>query len=275
MDKIKKIINKNFILRIMHDKVFDLYFEVDSIIRYLKSDKNRFIELKNVANNKRCFIIGNGPSLKIEDLEKLKYEDTFAVNRIYKIFGKTKWRPTYYCSHDTKILNEIIYDLDNELKSCKIIFLNSSFKGKIQFILCKSPYYFFGVQKEFYPNKPNFSEKVEKGLYEGYTVIYTCIQLAVYMGYKEIYLLGLDHSYNLVKMADGTIKEEEGKANYMQGVEGKNYFLPQLEKTELSYKKAREVCEAKNILIKNATRGGKLEVFERINFDNLFEDKHE
>lgn len=228
--------------------------------------------MNNVANKKRCFIIGNGPSLKIDDLKKLINEDTFAVNRIFKIFGKTNWRPTYYCSHDTKVLNEIICDLDKELEDCKIIFLNSSFKGKAQFNFSKPPYYFFGIQKEFYPNKPKFSKKVEKGLYEGYTVIYTCIQLAVYMGYKEIYLLGLDHSYNLVKMADGTLKEEEGKINYMQGLEGKNYFLPQLEKTELSYKKAKEVCEAKNILIKNATRGGKLEIFERIDFDSLFED---
>lgn len=45
MDKLKNLINKNFILRIIHDKAFDLYFWFDSIIRYLKSDKNRFIEL--------------------------------------------------------------------------------------------------------------------------------------------------------------------------------------------------------------------------------------
>ena len=56
-------------------------------IRYLQSGYSEKIKkLKDNYIGKRCFIIGNGPSLRIEDLNCLKGEYTFAANRIYEIF---------------------------------------------------------------------------------------------------------------------------------------------------------------------------------------------
>ena len=268
--KIQNIIKSNKYSKFIYDKCFDMYFCVDAFWRYCKSDKARLKTVKESAKRERCFIIGNGPSLRISDLNKLVDEDTFAVNRVFRIFDKTNWRPSYYVSQDTKVLQEVIGELDNALEACKYIFLNSQFKGKISFSRIRMPYYFYANQKEFYPNLPCFSEKLDRGIFEGYTVVYSCIQLAVYMGYKEIYLLGLDHNYNAVVKADGTVLKQNVAQNYMDGVGGETYFLPQLDKTELAYLKARKVCEEKGIIIKNATRGGKLEIFERINFDDLF-----
>jgi hypothetical protein len=67
---------------------------------------------KNTHTGKRCFIIGNGPSLKAEDLEQLKNEITFAFNRIYYIFDQTSWRPTYYCAEDNKIILKSKVEID-------------------------------------------------------------------------------------------------------------------------------------------------------------------
>ena len=60
----------------------------------------------NIYRGETCFIIGNGPSLKAEDLEMIyqKGIPTFAFNRIYLMFDKTQWRPTYYISQDEKTL---------------------------------------------------------------------------------------------------------------------------------------------------------------------------
>lgn len=63
----------------------------------------RIIKLKNRYKNKRCFVIGNGPSLKLDDLNKLKNEFTFASNKIYKIFNQTDWRPSFYFAEDSLI----------------------------------------------------------------------------------------------------------------------------------------------------------------------------
>ena len=67
--------------------------------KYLKTLKNRYA-------GKRCFVIGNGPSLTKEDLELLRNEVTFASNRIYKMFDKTDWRPTFYAVFDESVASD-------------------------------------------------------------------------------------------------------------------------------------------------------------------------
>ena len=63
---------------------------------------------KNIHEGETCFIIGNGPSLNSDDLEKIykKCIPTFAFNRIYLMFDNTNWRPSYYISQDEKMLTE-------------------------------------------------------------------------------------------------------------------------------------------------------------------------
>lgn len=76
--------------------------------RYLRSPDSWYLKtLKGIHAGKRCFIIGNGPSLCAEDLDKLKDEYTFAANRIYEIFYLTEWRPTYYFVVDVPIRPEV------------------------------------------------------------------------------------------------------------------------------------------------------------------------
>ena len=61
----------------------------------------RLIRYKDKHLGQRCFIIGNGPSLKAKDLDKIKGEFSFGANMIYKIFPETNWRPTYYFVEDS------------------------------------------------------------------------------------------------------------------------------------------------------------------------------
>ena len=90
-------------------------FDTADIFGILKSYIfNCFIELKNRHKGKRCFIVGGGASLKMSDLDILKDESTFGMNKIYKAFCKTKWRPTYYLSNDPVMLSEN-YEIISEL----------------------------------------------------------------------------------------------------------------------------------------------------------------
>ena len=63
-------------------------------------------QFQNIHIGERCFIVGNGPSLRCEDLDMLKQEITFGSNYIYKIFNKTDWRPTYYFNSDNMVLKK-------------------------------------------------------------------------------------------------------------------------------------------------------------------------
>ena len=57
-------------------------------------------QFKNTHKGETCFIIGNGPSLKVGDLTRIHELGipSFAFNRIFCIFDETPWRPTYYIS---------------------------------------------------------------------------------------------------------------------------------------------------------------------------------
>lgn len=69
-----------------------------SVKQYLlnRSTCHQLKKFKNIHKGQRCFIIGTGPSLTVEDLELLKDEICFGSNRIFEIYPRTSWRPTYY-----------------------------------------------------------------------------------------------------------------------------------------------------------------------------------
>ena len=268
---IKKILKTNVLGRgaIKTGRSIRKVYEVRNLRK--KANTKKLKKLKNTKVGKRCFIVGNGPSLSIADLEKIKNEDSFAANRIYKIFNQTDWRPTFYCSQDTRILDEVEKDMGIMLNECECVFLNSYVVAEGKKIEKRDNlYYFYLDTQRYYPELPKFSEDVTCQIYEGFTVAYASIQLAVYMGYSEIYIIGTDNNYNLNRKQDGSVEKREGTTNYMKGLEGNLCFLPQLENTTLAYRKANLVCKEKGIIIKNATRGGMLEEFERVDFDDLF-----
>lgn len=236
----------------------------------LRRGRKKIVKYKNAYCGKRCFIIGNGPSLSVTDLEKLKNEITFGTHRIYTLFGDTSWRPSFYFAQDYKMINE-------EFEEISAIAATEKFIGMVP--LYKYPHiqgatFANMVLRPFYPEPPEFSDNVAEEFYEGQTVTYMCLQFAVYMGFTEIILLGVDHNYSVVLKADGTVQINEGVKNHFAAdVEhtevNPNDNLPQLDKTSLAYVTANEYAKKHGVKILNATRGGKLEAFERIDFDSI------
>lgn len=227
---------------------------------------------KDIATRRRCFVIGNGPSLTLSDLEYLREEDTFAANRIYGAFKKTEWRPQYYCCQDGSVIRDVISDIDIILKDIPNIFFNflGFLENKLPLIDMKNIHYIYSSFRQGQVNSIEFSEDCSHHLGGSMTVTYAMIQLAVYMGYKEIYLLGIDHNYSISR--DQKI-QNNSYADFIMKKDMSKYNLPHLDEATLAYIKAKEVCEAKNIVIKNATRGGKLEVFERITLEDIFNSR--
>ena len=222
--------------------------------------------MQNIYHGSRCFIVGNGPSLSSTDLDKLKGEICFATNRIYEIFDETEWRPIYYLVQDRKLIDlikhEIIEQIDIDNKYVGIDIFSDDLN-------VKNIKYLNVVSKPFYPKLPKFSSDASKKCYNGWTITYTCIQLAAYMGFGKIYLIGVDHNYSKTLNSDGTVTSQ----NIQDHFSTKDQILntPALYKSTLSYEAAKQYADAHGIKIYNATRGGKLEVFERVDFDSLFD----
>ena len=272
--EMKEVLLKNRFFLKLYNKKEARKKEIDFNNRYKARDTKDLESLKGTKNGQRCFIIGNGPSLTVEDLEKIGNEDSFASNRIYRIFNRTKWRPTYYYSQDKETLIEVMPDLTKVIRECNYVFLNSSVKNAFKDEKIDNLYFVFindrDRDKLSGQKKPLFSDDIPDQIYEGNTVTYGSIQIAVYLGYSEIYLLGVDHNYSATLNEKGEVIKDEKVKNYMPGLEGRLTNIPDLYKTTLAYRTAREECEKRGVKICNATRGGKLEEFDRVDFDSLF-----
>ena len=123
-------------------------------------------------------------------------------------------------------------------------------------------------------NMYKFSADITNQVIEGLTVTYSCIQLAAYMGFSEIYLLGVDHNYSVEIDSDGNIiKHDDHVKNYFDeaAVSINDINLPKVVEMTRAYLSAEKYSRDHGFRIYNATRGGKLEVFERVNFDTIVE----
>ncbi|WP_246943871.1 6-hydroxymethylpterin diphosphokinase MptE-like protein [Bacillus pinisoli] len=259
MKRLKKSINS--IVYKMNKALNELLFPYSDNGRQIKS-------LKNIHLNKRCFIIGNGPSLTTGDLSKLHNEITFAFNRIYYLFNQTDWRPTYYCAEDDKTITKSKEEINNLNIKNKFFPINFPRDNKIQFKNAKYYIFKFGDRNI----EPKFSKDIVKGIYWGNTVAYTAIQLAVYMGIKEIYLLGVDHNFSKMINDKGEIIIDETAKDYFTNEynnDKNDLYIPNVDISTRAFLAAKNYADKHNIKIYNATRGGKLEVFERVNFDNI------
>jgi len=254
------------------NKINSTLYRFTRLIKIIKFPQSQHAEaLKKFRNkhlNKRCFIIGNGPSLKAEDLDKMNNEITFAFNRIYYIFDQTNWRPTYYCSEDEKTIFPSKEEINNLKIENKFFPVNFPWDFKIHFNNAKYYIFKFGDPSV----EPKFSEDIVKGIYWGNTVAYTAIQLAVYMGIREIYLLGVDHNFSKTINDKGEIVIDENAKDYFTekyNSDKENLYIPNTEISTRAFIAAKKYADKHKIKIYNATRGGKLEVFERVDFDKI------
>ncbi|MDY0238323.1 MAG: DUF115 domain-containing protein [Campylobacterales bacterium] len=244
--------------------LFKLYNVYKQFILLSKINYVKLFKLKNNHINKRAFIIGNGPSLNISDLNKLQNEITFAANKIYLSFDETKWRPTYYFVTDNLVYSQNYTKIKNlKLNSFFPVSIASS-KPKI-----KNSIYFNLNYK--YPAKFNINPI--NGMYSGSTVVYVMLEFAIYMGIKELYIIGLDFSFNLPSKISSKEIVSEGEINHFHKEYrsiGEKWTKPNMQKQEEAFIKVKEYCAKYDIKIYNASRSSKLDVFEKVNFDKIF-----
>lgn len=239
--------------------------------RYQSSEDSQYIKtLKNSCEGEKCFIVGNGPSLTKEDLSLLIDEKTFAFNRIYQMYQYTDWRPTYYMVGDSSIIQKMNQQEEKELDA-KYIFLADrklSQKYKKQnarqiFLKGVAP-----VHKERLVVKV-LSEDVSQYFSIAQSVVIQAFELAFYMGFKEIYLLGIDHSYAVEINADGKKHINKGIESHFKEDEDKSLYVSYKDALTREFETCKRYADQHGVKVVNVTRGGKLEVFERDTLENV------
>lgn len=236
-------------------------------------NERRLKQLKNAHRGERAFVIGNGPSLNQMDLRLLKDEITFGVNAIYLNYEKMGFSPTYYVVEDVFVaedradeineLQEPIKFFGNYLRYCLEDTQNTLWMN-------------IRVNYDEYDDFPNFSRNAARMLWVGGTVSYLSLQLAYFMGFSEVYLVGFDHSYQIpadARVNGGKILSTSDDPNHFDpSYFGKGYRWhdPNVARMEKSLLKARKEFQLAGRKIFNATAGGNLEVFERVDYLSLF-----
>jgi len=102
------------------------------------------------------------------------------------------------------------------------------------------------------------------------------MQLAAYLGFTEIYLVGVDFSYAVPKsteiVGDTYISNEDDPNHFHPAYfgKGKKWHDPKLDRVLRNFECAKATLEARGVKIFNATKGGALELFPRVHYDQVF-----
>ena len=224
-------------------------------IQRLRAYKDRHV-------GQRAFIIGNGPSLQQTDLARLRNEFTFGLNRIYLTFPGLGFPTTYYLSVNSLVIEQCAEDI-RRLPIPKFL----SWRSHPLIQPTDDMMFLFTTY-----SGPKFAFDARRRLWEGATVTYVALQLAFYMGFGQIILIGVDHSFTTQGKPNTTITSQgDDPDHFHPGYFGKGFRwqLPDLETSERGYRMARQAYEADGREVLDATVGGKLTVFQKVDYNSL------
>jgi hypothetical protein len=223
----------------------------------------RLGELKDIHHGQRCFIIGNGPSLKQTDLARLKDEYTFGMNRIYLGFPEMGFETSYFLTINSLVIEQCAEEI-------RALNMPRFISWRSRRLIGTAPDLNF-LHTTY--TVPRFAPDARGRLWEGGTVTYIALQLAFHMGFETVILIGVDHSYAAQGKPNTTvISQGEDRDHFHASYFGKGFRwqLPDLETSERSYRLARRSYEQAGRQVLDATIGGKLTVFPKVDYTSLF-----
>jgi hypothetical protein len=281
------MIRKNSLLRLATSFSFGntVRFAVSAILDETVRDyKGRLAELKGRYEGQRCFIMGNGPSLNNMDLSMFENEIVWGSNKCFLLFDRIKWRPKFYVGVDTRVIPDIrepIHRVERELPQTTFFFpLTFRLKGVLR---SRENVYWFNKK----PRNPaagplgKFTPDASSRVFSAATVSISMMQLAAYLGFSHLYLIGCDTNYTI----PATVRTE-GKAHQLVSTKnddpnhfsadyfgaGSKWHPPDQEKMMEHYQWAKEACDQLGVQVSNATVGGKLEVFPRVDYLRILQN---
>ena len=256
------------------------------------------INFKDIHKDKRCFILGNGPSLKEQDLSLLKDEYVFTVNQIakHKDFDKLKtnyhfWAdPTFFKldkdkPEDMQLL-ETMLNVKTGENNPVCFFASDAYDFVNEFELDKKldiKFYVFHQSITDHMNEKIDFTKLVPGFH---TVVQYAIWMAIYMGFSEIYILGcettsiltsvnvrlnenLDNDY-AYEISEKEKKRMLNRTNVVSFEDELFSFYHVVKDYRLIY----EYCKKNSIHIANCTPGGLIESFPRKKYEHVIGGKY-
>ncbi|MBI0534683.1 hypothetical protein D9599_03750 [Roseomonas sp. KE2513] len=220
----------------------------------------RLRDLAGRHSGETAWIIGNGPSVRTEDLDALEGRLTFCFNRFHLAHEGTRLRARYTVTGDRQMID----DFGEEIVTRS---------GGTVFVASERPPaltgdYIWVRQLPVFP--PLFSFQPEVGVSPGGSSLYVALQLGYMMGVRRFLLYGTDFNFHFTQAASADpFRSAVGDGNHFipNYRAGRAWCPPALRDITLAFLAARCVIEVNGGLIRNTTRGGLLEIFDRQPFE--------
>ncbi len=239
---------------------------INLLYHQIRANSRRLLmQYKDKYRGQRCVILGNGPSLNNTDLSLLKNEYTFGLNKIYLLFDRIDWRPTFYVCVNPFVIQQSGQQILNDIPGLKFL----------DFVSFKYLPYNKDTVHLLSLNGKGFSTDPCEGVFQMHTVTYVAMQLAYYLGFDKVFLVGVDHFFNAANSGqpDQVVVQNDYDSDHFDPdyfAKGQQWNLPNLEGSEEGYRIAKTTFEKANKKIYDATVGGRLSVFERVDFYDVF-----
>ena len=245
-----------------HSQIFLTYLEL-----FTRCDHSKLDKLKNIHQGRIGFLIGNGPSVRVDDLEKLNNRITFCFNRFHLAYDIMSFRPVYTVSADFDMIRDFGSQIVRESEGT--VFLGDKTRPNITGD-------FIWISAKYKSPPLVFSKKIYHHAVVGGSSLVVALQLGYFMGIKHFVLYGVDHDFKYKTIQNSTDKEHctaVGDDNHFikNYRSGKPWCPPRVEEIEKSLRWADRFLRKQGGWLINATKGGKLDILERKSFDEAIQ----
>jgi len=223
---------------------------------------SRFCDIENSEKGGTCVLVCNGPSLNKMKLKFLADFTSIGLNKIFLGFEKFNFTPKYYIAVNPKVISQSASEIG---KMSSIKFIGS---GGHHLVDEDSSTYHINTAGRL----PRFSTDLRLGAHEGWTVTHVALQVAYFLGFKTVIIIGMDHRYSFNGAPNQSLRMNGPDVNHFCT----SYFseldwdCPDLARSEQSYKVARSFFENDGRNIIDATLEGNCDVFEKADYREVF-----
>lgn len=262
------------------------------MIPFDAKNKEKWNSIQGKFCGQRVFMLGNGPSLNHTPLWLLKDEHVMCFNRFGLIGERLNFSPDMYMIVDDLVAIDNVDDVKKQIEKSKYVFLPNinfgtgvtNFKklfGEVANIIWMNVY----VKRFSKGRLDKVMKRSGPWVIIGRTVATSGLEILMKMGFSEIYILGVDMNYVIHKNVEAIDKDThiKSKANddpnhfdprYFG--KGKQYHQPVQETMDIMMGALKDIsnyAKEKGYHIYNATMGGMVECYPRINIYDLMKEK--
>ncbi|MBK7336378.1 MAG: DUF115 domain-containing protein [Saprospirales bacterium] len=236
--------------------------KLQEALRYLQWRRKYAPALRGFQNKHKgqdCFIIGNGPSLNKMDLAPLAKYHTFGLNKIFMIEDRVNLNLSYLVSTNPLVVEQAHAEF--EQMKCPVFLSYTAAHG----VVADKPH----IYRMHTLNTWSFYEDLSQPICEGNTVTFVALQIAYYMGFERVFLIGVDHNFQQSGQAHETQVFQGEDVNHFHPdyFKGQKWQLADVYGSEVSYHLANYFYRKQERHILDATVGGKLAVFPKISYE--------